>query len=337
MEIQMTMTDTLRMSTQRPEYTWRPLRREDLSALREMLLAIEQTDHREVADPLEDMQTQFDDPWSRPETDSLAAFTPAGQMVAFARTLINPQPETEIRAHIWNEVHPQHRQAGLEDLLLDWSETRNRQRTQSMPADLPRVHRAGVEDTQVDCIGLLERRGYQPVRYFYRMRRDLREPIPTKQLPQGLTLRTFVPDLSRRVLAALNEAFRDHWSYEAITEEDWQQFFLERSSFRPDCTYVVLEGDEVVGLSFNTVCPEENARRGIREGWVAELAVRRAWRNRGAATALLCESMRAFKADGLDYASLGVDTENPSGALRLYESLGFRPVKRFIQFSRPIA
>ena len=52
------------------------------------------------------------------------------------------------------------------------------------------------------------------------------------------------------------------------------------------------------------------------------------------ATALLCASLHAFKAEGLQHAMLGVDTENPSGALRVYEHVGFKPVKRFIQFQK---
>ncbi|HEV6955547.1 MAG TPA: GNAT family N-acetyltransferase, partial [Promicromonospora sp.] len=36
--------------------------------------------------------------------------------------------------------------------------------------------------------------------------------------------------------------------------------------------------------------------------------------------------MRAFAADGMQYASLDVDTENPSGAHGLYASLGYEKV-----------
>jgi len=64
--------------------------------------------------------------------------------------------------------------------------------------------------------------------------------------------------------------------------------------------------------------------------------VRRLWRKCGVASALMCQSMRAMKADGLDYATLGVDTQNPTGALGLYERLGFVAVKRMINFEKPI-
>jgi len=318
-----------------PEHIWRPMRREDVPAVHAMLLAVEKTDDRQIAGTLEDAVREFDDPWCNHETDSLLALAPGGQAIVFARTFQNPQPEEENRCFLWVEVHPDRRGRGLEAFMLDWAEARAHQRLIAADNDLPSVMRTGVQDNQVERIALLEARGYRRVRYFYRMRRDLHQPIPDKLLAEDLSLRTYSPELSRAVLDALNEAFRDHWSFETITDEDWQKFFIERSSFRPDLTFVVMDGDQVAGLSFNTISPEENARNGINEGWIAELAVRRPWRKRGVATALLCASMRAFKVEGLDFATLGVDTENLSGALRLYESVGFKPVKRFIQFEKP--
>jgi len=335
-QLMMETLDTLPTPPALLDIAWRPMRREDVPAVYEMLLAVEKADDRQVAGTLEDARREFDDPWCSHETDSLLAITPNGQAAAFARTFMSPQPEEENRCFLWVEAHPNHRRRGLEEFMLDWAEARGRQRLASVSNDLPRVLRSGVQDNLADRMAQLERSGFRPVRYFYRMRRDLREPIPDKSLPEGLALRTFTPELSKAVQDALNEAFRDHWSFEPITDEDWQRFFLERSSFRPDITFVAMDGDRVAGLSFNTISPEENARNGINEGWVAELAVRRPWRKRGIATALLCETMRAFKAEGLDFATLGVDTENLSGALRLYESVGFKPVKRFIQFEKPM-
>ncbi len=75
---------------------------------------------------------------------------------------------------------------------------------------------------------------------------------------------------------------------------------------------------------------------GVREGWVGQLGVRRAWRRRGLATALLVRSMEAFRAAGLEAATLGVDTENPTGALGIYERVGFRPIRRFVRLRRPL-
>jgi ribosomal protein S18 acetylase RimI-like enzyme len=46
--------------------------------------------------------------------------------------------------------------------------------------------------------------------------------------------------------------------------------------------------------------------------------------------------MHAFKAEGLKHAMLGVDTENLTGALHVYENAGFRPVKRYVQYQKVV-
>ncbi len=319
-----------------PEFVARALCRDDVPALYELLLAVEQADNRELVQTLEDLQREFDDPWSNPEVDSLAAFAPDGQLVGFARTFQNPRPDDEVRCFLMIEVHPAQRATGLEGALLDWAEERGRQRLLLAADRAAPVLRCGIQDTQTQRQAELEQRGFDVVRYFYRMQRDLTTPIPPVQLPVDLALRAYTPDLSEAVLAAFNEAFRDHWSFDPVTDEDWQQFFIERSSFRPDLTYVVMDGAEVAGFSFNAISVAENARRHTSEGWVEVLGVRRPWRKRGVATALLCASMHAFKAEGLQHAMLGVDAENPSGALRVYEHVGFKPVKRFVQFQKGV-
>jgi ribosomal protein S18 acetylase RimI-like enzyme len=317
-----------------PGFEFRALRRDDVPVLYDMLLAIERVDERSLVDTLGDLQREFDDPWSNAEIDSVAAFTPAGQLVGLARTFQNPQPEDEVRCFLSVEVDPSHRASGLEDALLDWAIERGQQRLLLASHVAPRMLRFGIQDTQTQRRAQLEERGFSIARHFYRMQRDLSDPIPAVQLPANLALRVYTPDLSRAVYTALNEAFRDHWSFDPIPGEDWQQFFINRSSFRPDLTYVVMDGAEVAGFSFNCVSAEENARRHTSEGWVEVLAVRRPWRKRGVATALLGASMHAFKAEGLQHTMLGVDTENLSGALRVYEHVGFKPIKRFTHFEK---
>lgn len=63
---------------------------------------------------------------------------------------------------------------------------------------------------------------------------------------------------------------------------------------------------------------------GCTSGYTELLGVRRPWRGRGIAVALLAAVMAAYRADGTDYAELGVDTANPSGAHGLYAALGYR-------------
>jgi mycothiol synthase len=252
-----------------------------------------------------------------------------------ARVFLSPQPEAECRAYLRGQIHPEHRGRGLGEFVLSWMEARGGQRLHEMPDGLPHLLRTNCQDNVHDSIALFERHGFRPVRYHNRMRRDLSQPIPDVSVPDGLTLRPYSREFDRSAWEALNESFRDHWSFEPVTDEEWQMFFIGRSTFRPDMTFLAVEGNRVVGLCFTNVNPEANERQGIKEGWIDDVAVRRPWRKRGVAYALLCQSMRAMKADGLDYATLGVDTENPTGALGLYERLGFVAVRRMITFEKP--
>src|SRR5512143_36856 len=87
-----------------PGFEFRALRRDNVPALYELLLAVEQADDRDLVQTLEDLQREFDDPWSDAAIDSVAAFTLDGQLAGFARTFQNPQPEGEVRCYLSVEV-----------------------------------------------------------------------------------------------------------------------------------------------------------------------------------------------------------------------------------------
>ena len=127
---------------------------------------------------------------------------------------------------------------------------------------------------------------------------------------------------SESIRDAHNEAFADHWGSTPIPRESWEHMG-EASDLRPDLSFVAVADGEVLGYARNAVVPDDWELLGRKEGWVEQLGVRRAWRKRGVASALLGNSMRAFLEDGLDHAALAVDTDNPTGAYGLYRRLGF--------------
>jgi ribosomal protein S18 acetylase RimI-like enzyme len=213
-------------------------------------------------------------------------------------------------------------------------EARSRQILATRPPSLPHYLRTSCYDFMKDRIALFEQQGFEHVRSMYRMRRDLSQPIPVAELPEGIALRPWDPDLDRPTYEAFNEAFRDHWGAAPLPEQIWRMWITGHPHFRPDMTYLAMENDRLAGFCINKVRVEENQASGIQEGWIEEVGVLRPWRKRGIATALLCESMHAFKAAGLEHAGLGVDTENQTGALRIYERLGFTAIKRSLIFSK---
>jgi mycothiol synthase len=317
-------------------YTWRPARLEDAEAILQLLLAVEAFDQRGSVPLLDDILRNLEDPEINLETDTLLGLTPEGQVIASGAALVPLVGETEYIAFLSGEIHPQHRTRGLGGALLTWMEARSRQILATRPKNLPHCLRISCHDFLKDRIALFEQHGFQHVRSMYRMRRYFSQPIPTIDLPEGITLRLWSPDLDRATFEAFNEAFRDHWGVAPLPEQIWQMWFTGHPHFRPDLSRLAMEGDQLVGFCLNKVHVEQNQAIGIQEGWIEEVGVLRPWRKRGIATALLCESMHAFKAAGLEAAGLGVDTENLTGALRIYERLGFEVVKRSMIFSKPV-
>ena len=73
-----------------------------------------------------------------------------------------------------------------------------------------------------------------------------------------------------------------------------------------------------------------------KRGWTEEISTRRQWRRKGIAKALIVRSMHMHKANGMTEVGLGVDTQNPNGALQLYQSLGYKKERTSINFRKPM-
>jgi mycothiol synthase len=323
------------------QYTYRPARLDDMPDVQQLLQAIAAVEPGSDAPSLEQLQYDFADSWCDPEVDSRVALTRDGTVAAYARVWANPKPADDVRAYTDIDVHPAHRGDPLEWPLLDWLEARGAERVRAIaaanPGHQPLTLLLVCWDTQTGQIARYERRGFHPVRYGYRMRRDLREPIPERPLPAGLVLRGYHPELDEQWRQARNESFRDHWGFEPVTPGDWQQFFIQRPTFRPDLSFAILDDERVVAFSLNHHDAAEAERTGYRAGWIGSLGTRPAWRKRGLASALLVYSMRSFQAAGLGYAGLGVDAENPTGAVGLYEQMGFKPFARRVTLGKRVS
>lgn len=241
-------------------------------------------------------------------------------------------------------VHPDFRQPpDLERAVLRWAENRLRAIAAAHPADDDKIFQLWVANSDLDRerTALLEAEGYTAVRWGYLMRRDLAQPIERRALPEGLTARAPRPDEYRKVWDALQEAFRDHWGFRPNTEAEYEGWLaspmfdasLWQVAFAPSANG---HGDEVAGMVLNFIPREENAALGLQRGWTDPICVRRPWRKQGVAKALILHSLELLKKQGMTEAALGVDTQNPNGALQLYESCGFRPLSRSITYRKPL-
>lgn len=232
-------------------------------------------------------------------------------------------------------VLPPWRRCGLGRALLRWSERRLREIAAAQPASSARAFRAFASDRQAGRRILLEGEGYAAIRYGFEMARPLAESIPDLPLPGGVEVRPVAPAQYRQVFAAIDEAFRDHWGHGEVTEEDYQRW-INSPSFQPHVWQVAWAGDEVAGTVLNFIDREYNTEFKRLRGWTEDICVRRPWRQQGLAKALIVRSMRVLREQGMTEVGLGVDADNPNGALRLYESLGYRVTKKFMTYEKPL-
>jgi mycothiol synthase len=256
-----------------------------------------------------------------------------GEVVGYSRVWWAVEGSGQWIGFQLGNVLPEWRHKGIGSTLLNFNEERLHQiatqlkESSELPADAPCLLDNFVSSTETARINLLERRGYQAVRYAFNMIRPNLENIPELPLPPGVEIRPVKLEHMRQIWEASNEAFRDHWGYIPDPWEDFQSF-IDSPDFDPSLLRVAWQGDQIAGMVLSFIDKDENEIYGRKRGYTENICVRRPWRRQGLAKALIASSLKALKERGMTEAGLGVDAENISGALHLYEIMGYRVVKK---------
>jgi mycothiol synthase len=178
--------------------------------------------------------------------------------------------------------------------------------------------------TNEAAVPLFESLGYRYVRSFHELRIDLDGPPARPVAPDGIAIRSFDRERDAdAVYATLREAFDDHWGRTFEPFADWEHEELESPAFDPGLWFVAVDGGEIVGA----LVARDQSRGDTSAILVGTVGVRRPWRGRGVARALLLSVFGEAYRRGYPAVELGVDSENPTGATHLYERLGMRAVR----------
>jgi GNAT superfamily N-acetyltransferase len=216
-------------------------------------------------------------------------------------------------------VHPDWKRRGLGAQLVDRAESRARHYGSR------RLHQFGLGPDE-DAARLFVALGYREVRRFYEMAIELDAP------PEAPDLGIETLDLGdvQEFHAALDEAFQDHWEHHGSPFEEWWERHRANPNLDLSLWFVIREGGEMAAVSRN----EANRNGG---GYVAAIGVRRPWRGKGYAKALLLHTFREFYDRGIKRVTLGVDAENPTGATHLYERVGMHVEQENVVFEKSFA
>lgn len=233
------------------------------------------------------------------------------------------------------QVDPAWRRRGIGTWLQRTMEAHIAENAAANPSDRPKAIGSWAADSETDRIAFLTRFGFQPVRYFFEMVRPTLDEIEEPSLPEGLEFRPVSDTQIRQLWAADIEAFKDHWGGFDGSEERLQSWMRD-PKFDPSLFVIAWDGDEIAGGVINQINATENAAFNRQRGWLQSVFVRRPWRRRGVGKAVVLRSLQVFRERGMTSAGLGVDADNPTGAMGLYTGTGFETEVRSSAYRKPM-
>jgi mycothiol synthase len=301
---------------------WRAATAADIDAMHELFVAAGRVDHPTYVVPREEVADTFSLAHIDHARDTILALTADGDLLAAASAFLHPSRDEKAKVVLGGAVRPSARRRGLGTVALEWSYRRALQQLATIERDVPGEVTLYAAERTTDAAAIAERLGLRTERWFTTMERELSLPIPERGAPDGAELVAYRPDLALDVLAARNDAFRDHWGSLPSTEDGWRTF-VDGPFLRPDLSSLIVEGDRVVALCLASVNEEDWAALGASHIYIDLIGVVRDRRGRGYAPTVISRTLAAARAAGLERAVLDVDTASPTGALGLYERLGF--------------
>jgi ribosomal protein S18 acetylase RimI-like enzyme len=233
-------------------------------------------------------------------------------------------------------VDPAWRRRGIGSWLQGQLEAHAHRLWQTYPSDERRpMLGSWAMNSETAKIALLRRFGFEEARYFFDMVRPSLDEIDEPVLPEGLEFRPVREDQLKQMWDADMESFRDHWGGFDGSDESFQRW-LHDPKFDRDLLVVAWDGDEIAGGVVNEINAVENAAFNRKRGWLQSVFVRRPWRRRGVGRAAVLRSLQALRERGMTSAGLGVDADNPTGALGLYTGTGFEVEHRSAAYRKPL-
>lgn len=239
------------------------------------------------------------------------------------------------------QVHPDYENLGIGSALTAWTEEYASARLHEAPSDAQVVLNSGVLTTDTVAARLLQDHGYRLIRSFYEMKIDMQAPPPAPQLPEGITIRPLIAEQDKvAAYLAHQDAFKDHYGFvQAPFDEDfprWWHHIHEHPSYDPSTLFLAVEngkeGEEIAGYIF---CYAEDYEMPDL-AWIENVGVRRQWRRRGLALALLNHAFGEMYQRGRMQVALAVDADSLTGATRLYEKAGMRTFRQFDRYSKEL-
>jgi mycothiol synthase len=313
----------------------RPIDKGDVEAWAALLAAKEQVDEEGENFGPEDLAEQVDRPNLDLARDSISLWS-GDRMIGYGIAHVAASVVDVDRVRTEGTIDPEWRRQGLGTTLMHWLIRRAGELHTEKHPEAPGQVGAGASSHNVGADRLLRSLGFDDERYFFDMRRPLDQPVPAVAVADGLQLRSYDTSYEEALRQAHFEAFSDHWGWTPPDPEVWRSRNVGSRAFRGAQSYLVLDGGTVAAYVNCYEWEADTEVTGVRELYIGQVGTRRAYRGRGLARATLAKVLAKAAQAGYQRAALGVDADNPTGALGLYENLGFTTHNKFTSYKLAI-
>lgn len=289
---------------------------DDLKPVVEMAQASDLAEYGRIRTSETDLRNRWETPGHDLAQDTWLVIAPDGRVAA----MTGVGHREAARMYSGPRIHPDYAGLGFYDYLLELTIERARDLVSEAPAEARVTLNVFCYEKNAEARQALEQAGFAHVRSDWTMQIDLDQPPPAPVWPEGVELRPYTPDMLHAVFEADDEAFRDHWGHMPGNFEMWQSWTVKRDGFDPSLWFLAFEGEEIAGIA---LCEYEQG-----DAWVGSLGVRRPWRRKGLGLAFLYHAFGEFYRRGERKVMLNVDSQNLTGATRLYRRAGMRPIEQ---------
>lgn len=309
----------------------------DYSYIAAVLIASESADNTERKVTADDIANAYQHLNNCDPYRDIIIVEVAGGMIGYSRGWWRDESITGRLYEHNGFLIPEWRRKGIGHAMLFWMENRLRDIAATHPPETAKFFQVDVSQFQKGTAIMLERSGYQPMRYFYEMVRPTLDDIPELPLPDGLVIHPVLPDHYSAIWKSVDETSQDEWGYKEPTDDDYQEW-LTNPHFQPHLWQVAWDTatDQVVGHVLTFIDHDENEHFDRKRGYTEGIGVDRSWRRRGLARALIGRSLQAQKAAGMAESALAADSDSTHGVTRLYESCGFQIIKCNTIYRKPM-
>ncbi len=304
--------------------------REDVVAVNDLLAAAEAVDHTEEHYNVDDVLEEFENPMIEPARDWLVVVLD-GAVVAHSRLMPRAPAEGALSVSVDGTVHPAFRRRGIGARLVPVLVARAGDYVRERGEDLRPVITGSAPSDNTDLASIFDKSGLRPERWSFVMLADLKDgpDEPAPDLAPEYALHTWEGIDSDEIREAHNQAFVGHYGFTPWSAQMWAQWVDGSRALRPSLSLLARDREGAIAAYIQTSEYDAVAEAtGIREAYVAKVGTSPQHRRRGLAGVLVRIVLERYREEGFDRAALDVDSENPTGALGIYERAGFRTEMR---------